>query len=83
PPMLRRPLALLLALVVTVLLTAAPATAQDTDGDADEERLPGTTLEANQRDEGGASLVPWVVGSGVAAIVLIVGGGLVVQRRTR
>lgn len=81
--MLRRPLTLLLAVLVAVLLLAAPAAAQGTDGDAGDERLPGTTLEANQRDDGGDSLVPWVVGSGVAAIVVIVGGGLVVQRRSR
>lgn len=78
--MLHRPLAFLLAVVVAVLLLAAPSAGQGTD--TDEERLPGTTLEANQRDQGGASLVPWVVGSGVAAIVLIVGGGLAVQRRS-
>jgi hypothetical protein len=77
--MLRRPLLALAALLVAVVVLAPPVRAQDTDT---EERLPGTTLEANQRDDGETSVVPWVIGSGIAALAIIGIGGWVVQRRT-
>jgi hypothetical protein len=75
---------LLLALIVAAGLVgglAGGAVAQGSTGEG-EERLPGTTLEANQRDDGGGSLAPWVIGSGLAAVALIGIGGTVVQRRS-
>jgi hypothetical protein len=79
--MLRRSLLALAAVLIAAVLLAAPVGAQDTGGD-DEERLPGTTLEANQRDDGETSVVPWVIGSGIAALAVIGIGGWIVQRRT-
>jgi hypothetical protein len=79
--MLRRLALALAATAVAVLLLGAPVAAQD--GPDDEERLPGTTLEANQRDDGQTSVAPWVIGSGIAALAIIGIGGTVVQRRTR
>jgi len=46
-----------------------------------ERRLPGTTLEAEQRDDGSSSLAPWLIGAGVAAVVAIGVGGYVLKRR--
>lgn len=43
--------------------------------------LPGTALEAEARDDGGESIAPWVIGSGVAALVAIGMGGLLLKRR--
>jgi uncharacterized protein YcnI len=45
------------------------------------ERLPGTSLEAEERDDGGTSAAPWVIGSGVAALVAVGAGGLFLKRR--
>lgn len=49
---------------------AAPATTTS---------LPGTTLQAGDRGEGGA-LTPWLVAGAVAALVIVVGGGLLLRR---
>ena len=38
--------------------------------------LPGTTLEADQRDDGTTSAAPWILGSGIAAGLVITIGGL-------
>lgn len=46
-----------------------------------ERRLPGTTLEAEQRDDGSSSPAPWLIGAGVAAVVAIGVGGYVLKRR--
>jgi hypothetical protein len=80
--MLHRPLLALLAAVVVVVVLIGPAAAQGAAGEG-EDRLPGTTLEANQRDDGGASLAPWVIGSGLAAVAMIGIGGTIAQRRSR
>ena len=45
------------------------------------ERLPGTTLEAGQRDDD-TSLAPWLIGSGVAAVAVVAIGGTVLKRRS-
>ncbi len=45
--------------------------------------LPRTALEAEQRDDGGGSLAPWMIGSGIAAVVAIAVGGYLLQRRSR
>lgn len=46
-----------------------------------ERELAGTTLEAQQRDDGDTSAAPWVIGSGLAALVVIGAGGLLLKRR--
>jgi uncharacterized protein YcnI len=43
--------------------------------------LPGTTLEAEQRDDGTTNPAPWLIGSGVAAAVAVGVGGYVLKRR--
>lgn len=44
--------------------------------------LPGTTLEAQERDDGNTSVAPWLIGSGVVAAAAVGIGGLVLKRRT-
>lgn len=56
--------------------TTTEATTSTTDSD-----LPGTTLEAEQRDDGGTSAAPWIIGSGIAALAAIVIGGTILKRR--
>lgn len=43
--------------------------------------LPGTTLEAEERDDGTGSAAPWLIGSGIAAAAAIAVGGWLLQRR--
>ena len=42
--------------------------------------LPGTTLEAANEDDGGEA-APWLIGSGIAAVVVIGVGGYLLKRR--
>jgi hypothetical protein len=71
------------ALVAGVLVVLAlPARAQDSPSSPQTRRdLPGTALEAEERDDGRTTAAPWVIGSGVAAAVFIGVGGLVLKRR--
>ena len=61
--------------------TTTVATTSTLPATTSTERLPGTSLEADQRDDGGTSAAPWVVGSGVAALVVVGLGGWVLKRR--
>ncbi|MGH9084337.1 MAG: DUF1775 domain-containing protein [Acidimicrobiales bacterium] len=54
--------------------TSAPAITETT------EDRPGTTLEAQARDDGG-SPAPWLIGSGVAAALAVGVGGMLLKRR--
>lgn len=45
------------------------------------ERRPGTSLEAAERDDGSTSAAPWLIGSGVLALVAVALGGLLLKRR--
>lgn len=45
------------------------------------ERLPGTTLEAEARDDGRTNAAAWIIGSGIAAAVAVGVGGLILKRR--
>lgn len=56
-------------------------TSTEADDTTTTERLPGTTLEAEQRDDGSSSPAPWLIGAGVAAVVAIGAGGYVLKRR--
>jgi hypothetical protein len=58
--------------------TAAVATTTTTAT----ERRPGTTLEAEQRDDGNNDMAPWLIGSGVVALVAVGVGGYALKRRT-
>ena len=58
------------------------ATTVTTAGGSDSsERLPGTTLEAEERDDGGTNAAPWIIGSGIAAAVAVGVGGTILKRR--
>lgn len=48
-----------------------------------ESDLPGTTLEAQERDDGNTSAAPWIIGSGLAAAAAIAVGGTILKRRQR
>jgi hypothetical protein len=54
--------------------TSAPGTTETT------EDRPGTTLEAQARDDGG-SPAPWLIGSGIAAALMVGIGGMLLKRR--
>lgn len=58
----------------TTTTTEAAATTTTND-------LPGTVLEAEERDDGEQSVAPWVIGSGVVALVAIGIGGTLLKRR--
>jgi Domain of unkown function (DUF1775) len=45
------------------------------------EELPGTTLEAEERDDGDESPAPWLIGSGIAAVAAVAIGGTLLKRR--
>jgi len=53
--------------------TAAPATSTTAD-------LPGTTVEAANEGDGD-SAAPWLIGAGIAALVVIAVGGMFLKRR--
>lgn len=60
----------------------------DGRGDHDHRRLhettderPGTTLEAEERDDGNGSPAPWLIGSGIAAAAAVAIGGTLLKRR--
>lgn len=63
--------------------TEAPTTtAEDTAVSTTQDRQPGTTLEAEERNNGDDSLAPWLIGSAIAAVVAIGVGGTLLKRRT-
>lgn len=61
---------------------APTSTAEDTAVTITLDRQPGTTLEAEERNNGDDSLAPWLIGSAVAAVVAIGVGGTLLKRRT-
>ncbi len=65
----------------TTTTTASEGTSTSEAATATTERPPGTSLEAAQRDDGESSLAPWVIGSGLVAILVIGAGGYALQRR--
>lgn len=68
-------------------LTPAPSTTEPTTTTTAVEEttttndLPGTTLEADERDDGTTSAAPWIIGAGVAAIVAVAVGGTLLKRK--
>jgi hypothetical protein len=57
------------------------ATTSTTAATTTTDELPGTTLEAQERDDGSTSAAPWVIGSAIAAVLAIAIGGTVLKRR--
>jgi hypothetical protein len=45
------------------------------------DELPGTTLEAEERDDGSNAAAPWLIGSAIAAVLAIAIGGTLLKRR--
>lgn len=67
----------------TPIEMAAPAATTSTTAPQETtESLPGTTLEAEQRDDGNTSAAPWLIGSGLAAAAMVGLGGLFLKSRT-
>lgn len=60
----------------------APRLTLVADPNATDSDLPGTTLEAEERDDGNTSAAPWVIGSGIAAVVAIAIGGTILKHRS-
>ncbi len=58
--------------------SAATGTTEDTTTTTASD-LPGTTLEAEQRDDGNTSAAPWVIGSGIAALAAVGIGGWILK----
>lgn len=61
--------------------TTEATTTTESSSPSTTERQPGTSLEAEERDDGSTSAAPWVIGSGVAALVAVGAGGLLLKRR--
>lgn len=59
----------------TTSTTAEATTTTDAD-------RPGTTLEAEERDDGNTSAAPWLIGSGLAAVAAVGIGGTILKRRS-
>lgn len=66
---------------------SAPTTTEGTPSTAAEpsttttNELPGTTLEAEERDDGSTSAAPWLIGSAIAALLAVGIGGWLLKRR--
>jgi uncharacterized protein YcnI len=65
----------------TTTAEVTTTTAADTTDATTSSSLPGTTVEAEQRDDGDTNTAAWLLGSGLAAVVAIVVGGLLLKRR--
>lgn len=61
--------------------TTTEATTSTSVTDTTEAALPGTTLEAEQRDDGDTDAAPWIIGAGIAAVAAIAIGGTILKRR--
>ena len=44
---------------------------------------PGTTLQAGSSGRGDGALAPWIIGGGIAALALVLLGGLLLRHRTQ
>lgn len=73
------------AFPMVVHLPSATTTTADatttTEAPTTTERRAGTTLEAEQRDDGDTDMAPWVIGSGLAAAAAIGLGGWFLKQR--
>lgn len=76
--MLRRSAAAVILILTAPLTATAVRAGEPTATTAD---LPGTTLEAQQRDDGSTSAAPWLIGSGLVAAASIGIGGTLLKRR--
>jgi uncharacterized protein YcnI len=65
----------------TTTTTDAPTTTTTSAATTTTDDLPGTVLEAEERDDGDQSVAPWVIGSGIVALLAIGIGGWVLKQR--
>jgi|GEM_PF-4942335 len=84
--MIRRSVAVIALTLVALVALPPPASAQvvrdpHRSTATTEPDLPGTTLEAQERDDGNTWVAPWLVGSGIAALAAIGIGGTILKRR--
>jgi len=84
--MICRSVAVIALTLVALVALAPPAPAQvardpNASTTSTESDLPGTTLEAQERDDGNTSVAPWLIGSGIAALAAIGIGGTILKRR--
>jgi len=78
---IRRTLVLVALVAGLLVVLALPARAQDAPSTTQARReLPGTALEAEERDDGNTTAAPWIIGSGIAAVVVIGVGGMLLKR---
>ena len=70
-------------LALAVPIAAAPSAGASARGDDERKELPATYLEADERDDGTTNAATWMVGSGLAAIVMVGMGGTWMARRQR
>jgi hypothetical protein len=83
--MLRRSVAALVISLASLVLLATPATAR-LEGDSFDatpgttSHLPGTTLEAQERDDGNTSQAQWLIGAGLVSLVVVGVGGAFLKR---
>jgi hypothetical protein len=80
---MRRPATTAVLALLAVVALAGPVHARPVDDDPKQDELPATYLEADQRDDGNTDAAAWMLGSGVAAVVIIGVGGTVLMRRQR
>jgi periplasmic copper chaperone A len=66
------------ATTTTTEATTTTTTAQST---TTTDELPGTTLEAEERDDGNTSAAPWLIGSAIVAGLAIAIGGTLLKRK--
>ena len=65
----------------TTTTTAATTTTTTEAATTTSSSIPGTTAEAEQRDDGSTNAAAWLIGSGIAALLAIGAGGLWLKRR--
>src|SRR5690606_26083957 len=80
---MRRPVAVAGFTLLALVVGAAPAGAVAQDDRGDRRDLPATHLEAEARDDGTEDAATWLLGSGVAAVLLVGAGGTWMARRQR
>jgi uncharacterized protein YcnI len=66
----------------TTTTAVTPTTTEEPATTSTSRALPGTTVEAEERDDGDSNPAPWLIGSGLAAAAAIAGGGLWLRSRT-
>jgi hypothetical protein len=80
---MRRPVLAALAGLMSVTSFMHLAGTAAADDGSDRKELPGTNLEADERDDGTTDTPAWMIGSGIAAVMAVGVGGTLLGRRSR